>query len=115
MTQITANVFVRLALCASLFPTSALAVDRTGKVEAHSTFCVDAKSAALLGKTFDEDALMLREVYTYLAHRRLCVSLPVAFWPSVTFKAKVMHVAKTDVWRVDWDGEDWYVAVDDTY
>jgi len=100
-----------LALCASL-SASAFAADLTGAQHRQGTFCVDAKSAALLGQTVDEDAAQLPEVIPELVRRKLCVFVPMEFAPSVKFEAKVQHIAKTDVWRVDWEGSEWYVAVD---
>ena len=98
-----------LALYLGLWVVPSFAADMQRR---QATFCVDAKSAALLGQTIDEDEKLLPEVVVELVRRRLCVFVPMEFAPVVTFKAKVQHVAKTDVWRVDWDGEEWFVAID---
>jgi hypothetical protein len=102
-------VFATLALCASALPANSH--DLAGTVDTTTVLCVDAKSAAVIGETVDTEPDMTAEVLGDLVQHHRCVFLDV-FRPSVTFKRKVDHVAKTDVWLVDWEGQEWFVPAD---
>lgn len=102
-------IFATLALCASVLPASSH--DLAGTVDNAVLLCVDAKSAAVIGETIDNESDTAAEVLGDLVQHHRCVYFNV-FPPSVTFKRNVEHIAKTDVWLVDWEGQEWYVPAD---
>jgi hypothetical protein len=77
-----------------------------------SMLCIDAKSATVYGETVDDNQDLMMEVVMDLLRKRLCMFMPQVLIPTVTLKAKIVHVAATDVWSVDWLGDTFFVALD---
>lgn len=89
-----------------------VAKTKPGETQQHNMLCVNQKSAALFGQTVDDEKDILPDVMQTLLRKRLCAIFPDELAPAVTMKAKVQHVAATDVWEVKWGDETWFVAID---
>jgi len=83
-----------------------------GDKQEHATLCSDAKSAALVGQAVDDQPDLVPEILQGMIRKHRCVFLPGKLSVVVTMQQKVSHVAATDVWQVDWDGETWFVPID---
>lgn len=74
--------------------------------------CHTAEAAMQYGLTIDTEPDRLSEVVLALIRGGECVALPPIARPTVTFEEMVFHQEDTDVWRVRWGTEVWFLAAD---
>jgi len=73
--------------------------------------CHSHKAALRLGIAVDLNE-QPAEMLIAMLRGSECVYLPRTVAPVVIFKEKVDHQENTDVWRVQWGNEDWFVPME---